>query len=90
MFCLSVTIVDDPDGVSVTASITSTVTDSTSMASVDSAHIPYHILDRSGESSSMGGSIGPGFDKSSLSNKSDQEVLLESKLHLYRALRNAF
>ncbi len=72
---------EEPDRISVTASLTSTMTDSTSVASVDSTHVPYHILDQSGDSSSSvgGQSIGPTYDKASLTNKSEQEVLLESE-----------
>lgn len=70
---------EDQEVASVTASLTSTITDSTSVASVDSnSHIPYHFLDRSADNNSLGGdynSIGKG----SLDNKSDTDVLLQCK-----------
>ena len=76
---VNVTAPEDQEVASVTASLTSTITDNSSVASVDSnGQVPYHILDRSGDSSSIGGdynSIGKG----SLDNKSDTDILLRSK-----------
>lgn len=66
---------EELDRRSTTASIASTVTDSTSVASVDSSHhYPYHNLDHSGASTAH-----PAADVSSLSNRSDTDGLINSE-----------
>ena len=66
---------DEGEASSVTASIASTLTveDTTSMASVDSTQVPYQNIDHSTDSNSIS------FDKTSVSERSDTEVLLKSE-----------
>lgn len=66
---------DDGEGSSINASIASTITgdDSTSLTSVESSQVPYHPIDHSTDSNSIS------FDKTSVSGRSDTEVLLKSE-----------
>ena len=83
---MNVTGPEDQEVASVTASLTSTITDSTSVASVDSnSQVPYHILDRSGETSSIGGDFNS-LGKGSADNKSETDVLLRSEYSRIRGM----